>query len=553
MTHYEDTPTVAVYMVTYNHEQYIDQAIESVVLQKTSFPIRLFIGEDCSTDNTRAICQKWKENHPDKITLLESKTNLGINENATRVFQACVNSGAKYIALLEGDDFWTDTGKLEKQVYLLNTHPEAAGSFHNSFIEKKDGSVSILYKKLPLYIDQEMAISKYAPFHTSSFIFKSEYYCRPDWFKKIDSVDLAMYTLTAQFGPLLGINECMSHYRLHEGGHTSTPEHQHHFHERRILLHQYLRGKIQGDYQKKFQQLIDFHRSELNNARNAPSLLNIGWVGENSHKMDNSRYIQIALDGDVMPFQISKDEIIIYRQSYKRKWWQWNKKKWILQTLTKYFKRTPQIFYFQQMQSFQFLIEMIPNWIFPTILDFPTLAIPEHLKNRKNIIDISSLSPHPYTYEECVLPAFENVDKSEKNTIAFLVTNQEARKAFFLSPHPNFESLCIAISDPLMQHPRFLSSLKILIVIEPSGFTKKHWAQLNSQGVLVVMPASLAIHIQNNHEQKYTYHHKDDWIPLVKNILEDNLENIPFNPTPSLTEHCRVLNQLISNFPPNEY
>ena len=116
-------PTVAVWMVTYNHADFIEQAIESVMMQQTDFEYHLFIGEDCSTDNTREICKKLKTKYSNKITLILNETNLGGRENACNVYRKCIESEAKYIALLEGDDFWTNTQKLQKQVGFLEANP----------------------------------------------------------------------------------------------------------------------------------------------------------------------------------------------------------------------------------------------------------------------------------------------------------------------------------------------------------------------------------------------------------------------------------------------
>jgi glycosyltransferase involved in cell wall biosynthesis len=122
-----NSPLVAVYMITYNHGSYIDQAISSVMDQQTNFPVQLFIGDDCSKDNTAAICLDWAERFPDKIVFLDTPTNLGIYQNASRVFQACIQSGAKYIALLEGDDYWSDTGKLQKPVSYTHLRAHETG------------------------------------------------------------------------------------------------------------------------------------------------------------------------------------------------------------------------------------------------------------------------------------------------------------------------------------------------------------------------------------------------------------------------------------------
>ena len=103
-------------MVTYNQDKYIALSIESVLMQKTNFPFRLVIGEDCSTDNTRLICLEYATKFPDKIKLLSHNTNLGLVKNYQSVFKECT---AKYLAILEGDDYWTDPHKLQKQYDIL--------------------------------------------------------------------------------------------------------------------------------------------------------------------------------------------------------------------------------------------------------------------------------------------------------------------------------------------------------------------------------------------------------------------------------------------------
>lgn len=112
---------VSVCMITYNHENFIAEAIEGVMMQTTGFPVELVIGEDCSTDNTRNICLGYKEKYPDKIRLLLPEKNLGMTQNFINTLQACTG---KYIAICEGDDYWTDPLKLQKQVDFLEAHPD---------------------------------------------------------------------------------------------------------------------------------------------------------------------------------------------------------------------------------------------------------------------------------------------------------------------------------------------------------------------------------------------------------------------------------------------
>jgi glycosyltransferase involved in cell wall biosynthesis len=114
-------PLVSVCVVTYNQEQYIAQNLESILAQKTNFLFEIVIGEDVSKDGTRAICQKYAELHPSVIRLLDTPKNLGAMQNSLRTFR---ESRGEYIALLEGDDYWIDDKKLQKQVDALEKDPK---------------------------------------------------------------------------------------------------------------------------------------------------------------------------------------------------------------------------------------------------------------------------------------------------------------------------------------------------------------------------------------------------------------------------------------------
>lgn len=111
-----ETPLVSVCMTTYNHEAYLAQAIESVLAQQTSFGVELVVGEDCSTDHTREICKRYVTQYPDRVRLVCGPENVGWRANYLRTFEAC---RGKYVAYCDGDDWWSDTKKLQKQVDLM--------------------------------------------------------------------------------------------------------------------------------------------------------------------------------------------------------------------------------------------------------------------------------------------------------------------------------------------------------------------------------------------------------------------------------------------------
>ncbi len=114
-------PLVSVKMITYNHKPFIVEAIEGVLQQKRDFPIELVIGEDCSTDGTREIVFEYQKKYSDIIRVVTSDKNVGMRQNGYRTLKAC---RGKYIAFCEGDDYWHNPLKLQKQVDYLENHPE---------------------------------------------------------------------------------------------------------------------------------------------------------------------------------------------------------------------------------------------------------------------------------------------------------------------------------------------------------------------------------------------------------------------------------------------
>jgi glycosyltransferase involved in cell wall biosynthesis len=126
---------VSVCIQTYNHEKYIAQCLENVLNQKANFLWEIILGEDESSDSTREICIDYSRRFPDKIKLfLHSRSNvIYVNGNATgrnNLIQNLTNAKGKYIALCEGDDYWTDQYKLQKQVDFLEANPDCVSCHH---------------------------------------------------------------------------------------------------------------------------------------------------------------------------------------------------------------------------------------------------------------------------------------------------------------------------------------------------------------------------------------------------------------------------------------
>ena len=132
---------VSVCIFTFNYEKYLAQAIQSVLDQRTDFPVEIVIGDDCSTDNTRAVAQEFADSHPDKFILSFNETNIGGTRNWLRTMNRC---SGRYIALLDGDDYFTDPLKLQKQYDVLEGKPGNVLCFHG--VEEKYDDISGLDK-----------------------------------------------------------------------------------------------------------------------------------------------------------------------------------------------------------------------------------------------------------------------------------------------------------------------------------------------------------------------------------------------------------------------
>lgn len=209
----------AVWIVTYNHEKYIARAIESVINQKVSFSYKILIGDDNSSDKTSAICKSYAEQYPDKIELLVNPQNIGAHNNGVNTYYRCFQSGAKWIALLEGDDFWLDDDKLQKQIDFLEAHPQYVGCFHNTEerYENDDEKASFLYCNYSFARNisfDDLSYRNLIP--TCSVVFRNNLFGKfPDWYNELKMGDWPLHLLNSQFGDYWYIPKVMAVHRLH--------------------------------------------------------------------------------------------------------------------------------------------------------------------------------------------------------------------------------------------------------------------------------------------------------------------------------------------------
>ncbi len=216
------TPKVSVCMITYNHEKFITRAIESVLMQETDFDCELVIGEDCSTDRTRKIVMEYKKKYPDKIRLLLPEKNIGMISNFVQTLKAC---HGQYVALLEGDDYWTNPLKLQKQADFLDANPDFAICFHNaiSMWESGERPPKLLcpddLKEVSTL--EDLIYANIIP--TLTVMFRNKLFdIFPSWYSNLKYGDWPLHILNAQYGKIGYINETMAVYRIHQGGVASA-------------------------------------------------------------------------------------------------------------------------------------------------------------------------------------------------------------------------------------------------------------------------------------------------------------------------------------------
>lgn len=215
-------PLVSVIMLAYNHGEYIQQAVHSIINQVTEgFSFELLIGEDSSPDNTLDICKELQEKYPHIIRLVVSDINVGMHRNFARLW---LRARGKYIAFCEGDDYWIDERKLAKQVHFLDNHPECTlcGTFTqsiklNDLLSWENAELIRPSKIQECYSFEEM-IPRYN-FHFSSVMLCKNAVQFPLWFWDVYCVDRPLYLLATQTGLAGLIPEITSVYRHHtEGG-----------------------------------------------------------------------------------------------------------------------------------------------------------------------------------------------------------------------------------------------------------------------------------------------------------------------------------------------
>lgn len=218
-------PLVSVIMITYDHEKYIGQAIEGGLMQKANFDIELIIANDNSPDNTDELIKEILKNNISKIHI--DYTNHDSNKGMMSNFiWALHQARGKYIALCDGDDYWTDPLKLQKQVDFLESNPDFSICFH------KVNEIDMIGNRMSNQIvksqenEQEYNLFDLAKenfIHTPSVVFRKSFDSLPVWFQFSSIGDYPLYMICAERGKIKYLPNAMANYRIGSGAWSSKP------------------------------------------------------------------------------------------------------------------------------------------------------------------------------------------------------------------------------------------------------------------------------------------------------------------------------------------
>lgn len=281
-------PLVSVVVPTYQHAHFIEDCIQGILMQRNLASLEVLIGEDGSTDGTRAICERLAKENPLRIRLFlrDRKDVIHLSGQPTgraNLLGLINDAKGKYIAWCDGDDVWTDPDKLARQVAYMESHPNCSGTYHATRIIEQDGSSEgkLVREYLPDCLDVEGAMSTLSAFHPSSFVFRSAPFMHPlpNWTRKIASLDIALYALVAAEGGLARVEGTMSSYRKHKDAITTKAFYRGaRYDQQRILLWLHVNRYFQYQYADRCEELFEHHWRHL--LQQATPRVRIRYLGE---------------------------------------------------------------------------------------------------------------------------------------------------------------------------------------------------------------------------------------------------------------------------------
>lgn len=216
-------PTVSICCITYNHEKYIGSSIEGFLMQKTNFKVEILIGEDCSTDSTKSVIEDYCLRYPGRINLVTYEKNIGSIKNHINILNL---ASGKYLALCDGDDYWTDPLKLQKQVDFLEANPEYVICCHYSKVINDNGE-KVYLNPNPVSLEydfEDVMLGKKEETRLCSLMVRNVEEVRAlnskSWYLEVHGADkfFKIFAVSATNKKIYVMPDVMACYRVHAGG-----------------------------------------------------------------------------------------------------------------------------------------------------------------------------------------------------------------------------------------------------------------------------------------------------------------------------------------------
>lgn len=261
------TPTVSVCIQTYQHASFIAECLDGMLMQVTDFDYEIIVGEDDSTDGTRDICKEYAEKHPHKIRLfLRSEKDKvyvkGIKTGRFNFLENMREARGTFIAICDGDDYWLDKFKLQRQVDFLNANKDFVMCCHNANKVDVNGAFINVFnrEKVPCSTDINYFLSHYWYIPTASIMFRNRNLIPPSFFFEVLGVDYALCLVLLADGGLLHYDhEIRSIYRKHGNGLSRNIHKPEIFHPLKINLYMKFNAYTKGRYEELLKGKIEKH------------------------------------------------------------------------------------------------------------------------------------------------------------------------------------------------------------------------------------------------------------------------------------------------------
>ncbi len=239
-------PKLSILVRTYNVENYITDCLSGILNQKTTFSLEIIVSDDASTDLTLSIVDSFAAVHPGVFRVLRNPTNEGLVKNFMRAFRSATG---EYVAICDGDDFWTDPLKIQRQIDFLETHSDYSCSSHRVMVKKEPSG--ILEGPIPNEIKSQYntydLLDACFP-HSSSILFRRKLISEfPFFFSDIFTDDWCVTILNSLYGDVKMFPETMSVYRFTTKGNWTSKGSSFHFGNAAHLL-SYLRDYLPEKY-----------------------------------------------------------------------------------------------------------------------------------------------------------------------------------------------------------------------------------------------------------------------------------------------------------------